>query len=274
MKLDIVKRTFNYAVVNKPSGLICTPTGPNNIIDAVSEEFKQFLPNVNSSQFRIVQRLDRFVTGGLLIARNKKWADKVRRSFYGSGNLKLTRRYVGLIPLEKIPKTTNGIIEHEIEALEKDYRGKREQEHPRKILKYSAKTHYQLLPSLARTLEGNYPVFELGQVVPAIFQLETGRKNQIRDHVLQKFGVPLLNDDNFAEFKFNSEQHKNVNSTLFKNNQIGLHSGLLIIDNNEVSEEILFPMNDIRDRELWGTFIDENGEFINPIRNALLNFDH
>ena len=271
MKLEIVKRTFNYAVINKPSGLICASRGPNNIVDAVSGEFKQFLPTVSSSQFRIVQRLDRFVTGGLLIARNKKWADKVRKSFYGGGNLKLIRRYVGLIPLSIIPKKTKGVIEHEIEALEKDYRGKHE---PRKVLKYNAKTHYQLLPSLARKLEGDYPVFQQSQVVPAIFQLETGRKNQIRDHVLQEFGVTLLNDDNFVDFKFNSEEPKNVNSSIFKNNQIGLHSGLLAIENNSVSDEILFPVNEVNDRELWGTFINDNGEFISPIRNALLNFDY
>lgn len=65
-----------------------------------------------------------------------------------------------------------------------------------------------------------------------------------------------------------------MNSTIFKNNQIGFHSGLLIIENNGVSDEILFPVNEVNDRELWSTFLNDNGEFISPIRNALLNFDY
>ena len=82
MKLDLVKRTFNYAVVNKPSGMVCDASHTNNIITALTNEFTKILPSVNSSQFRLVQRLDRFVTGGLVVARNKKWADKVRKSFF------------------------------------------------------------------------------------------------------------------------------------------------------------------------------------------------
>ncbi|RCK56524.1 hypothetical protein Cantr_06005 [Candida viswanathii] len=272
MKLDIVKRTFNYVIVNKPAGITCAVDGRNNIVDELTNEFQKFLPDVSPSQFRILQRLDRFVTGGLIIPRNKKWADKVRKAFASAGNLKITTRYVGLIPLARAPKKTSGTIDREIEALEKDIGRRSHDDKPRRVFKYEAKTHYQLLPNLARELQGKYPVFRCGQVVPAIFQLESGRKNQIRDPVLQKFGVTLLNDDNFADFKFLSVTPKKVNSTLFKSNQIGLHAGLLIVEHNGVSEDFLMPVHNVYDRELWGSFLDDNGELISPIRKALLGF--
>lgn len=108
--------------------------------------------------------------------------------------------------------------------------------------------------------------------MPIILELETGRKNQIRDHIIQKFGVPLLNDDNFSDFKLNSEIPKDVNSKLYKSNQIALHSGLVIMENNGISQQFLFPVNNAYDRELWGSFVNEKGEFIDEIRNGLINF--
>ena len=83
MKLDLVKRTFNYAVVNKPSGMVCDASHTNNIITALTNEFTKILPSVNSSQFRLVQRLDRFVTGGLVVARNKNGQIKLENRFSG-----------------------------------------------------------------------------------------------------------------------------------------------------------------------------------------------
>lgn len=269
MKLDLVKRTFNYAVVNKPSGMVCDASHTNNIITALTNEFTKILPSVNSSQFRLVQRLDRFVTGGLVVARNKKWADKVRKSFFQEGTLRLTRRYVGLIALDQIPESTQGTIDFPIQALEKDYRGKNKS---RELFTYSAVTHYKLIPSARRIIKGVFPVFQQGPILPIILELETGRKNQIRDHIIQKFGVPLLNDDNFSDFKLNSEIPKDVNSKLYKSNQIALHSGLVIMENNGTSQQFLFPVNNVYDRELWGSFVNEKGEFIDEIRNGLINF--
>ena len=44
MKLDLVKRTFNYAVVNKPSGMVCDASHTNNIITALTNEFTKYFP--------------------------------------------------------------------------------------------------------------------------------------------------------------------------------------------------------------------------------------
>lgn len=301
-EIELAKWTFNYVIVNKPSGIVCQGTESNTLLAGLLEKFKHLNPN--PSQFRISQRLDRFTTGGLIVARNGKWANKIRKSFADEPlDLSLMRRYVGLLAIPKNKSIqdmgleysvgTNseesykglkfndetlsaGTIDFDIDALEKDYRGPKRQ---RQLLKYDAVTKFQILEHLGRIpstkMTSKYPdLFMNRKIIPLVFELKTGRKNQIRDHVLQAFKIPLLNDDNFATFKTHSvDNYTDINSSVFKSNQIGLHSGLLRMKNKDNEEQsFVFPICAESDRELWDGFIDQNGTLIPEISKELLNW--
>ncbi|EGW35766.1 uncharacterized protein SPAPADRAFT_131996 [Spathaspora passalidarum NRRL Y-27907] len=277
-KLDIVKHTFNYAIVNKSSNMICSGYQQSSLIPSLTQEFQQRNPEMtfDPAQFRICQRLDRFVTGGLIVARNRKWADKIRRVLGGkSQSMKLTRRYVGLIFGHD--SLTSGVINYDIQALEKDYRGKPVS--PRQLNTYPALTRFKLLTNLTRdpTPENilQYPdLFDNIQLMPIIFELHTGRKNQIRDHVIQAFKTPLLNDDQFIQFKMQSETGIFANSTKFIHNQIGLHSAILSMETNKGKEDFVFPIVAQKDRILWQGFVDDNGILLPEIIKELKLFTH
>ncbi|CAI5755500.1 unnamed protein product [Candida verbasci] len=251
----ILKKTFNYLIVNKPSGIICDTKRNNNIIQLIIEDLKKDLPFVSSSQFRIVQRLDKYVTGGLIIARNGKFAKKLNID----KDLVL-KKYVGLIGYQnelksKVKMVDNfGIIENDVVAYN---------ERSKLMQNYNAKTHFKLLPHMKTKSLGK-------NVIPIIIQIETGRKNQIRDHIYQNFTTTLLNDDKFPLFKTitSNDNSINLNSEIFKSNQIGLHCGYLKMGNDEYT----FPLID-DDQELWSNYITEDGQLMEEIKHELIKFE-
>ncbi|KAL6450329.1 PUS5 21S rRNA pseudouridine(2819) synthase [Candida maltosa Xu316] len=252
--------------------MVCDEFHTNNLSNAITTQFEKRLPSSKPSHYLPVTRLNRFVTGGVFIARNKRWEQKVRQSFYSDDIFKLTIRYVGLIPLHTIPDKTEGTFDYDISALVRDYRFHETKYAKKTVSRFPALTYYKLLPHLTRTFDSKYPIFEDKPLVPAIFEMRSGKKNQLRNHVLQKFGVPLLNDDKIKEFMFITRSEPGINSTKFKSNQIGLHSALMVIENVGVTEDLLIPVAEPYDRELWGSFLDKDGNFIKEIQDELINF--
>ena len=341
--IDIIKYTFKYVLVNKSAGVLCDGNKYNSLVPLLRSKFKTLS---KSSRFSLVHRLDKYVTGGLIVSRDDKFTRRLNKAFrYTDSNYKVTRRYVGLLPLNigpfkeqiegrideigsikqieerilevnsKIKEEDNneksletkdgdisdypsglyfkdasletkdgdisdypsglyfkdaslstGFITFPVELLEKDYKGKKTQ---RSVLEQSALTKFKILHDHkyfpTKELVRKYPgLFESKVIYPVIFELGTGRKNQIRDHVRQAFGVPLLNDDNFEKFKWvlDNELSISPNSQVFKNNQIGLHSTYMVITaSGEIKESVIFPVYADLDRELWTGMVDREGYF-------------
>lgn len=320
--IDIIKYTFKYVLVNKSAGVLCDGNKYNSLVPLLRSKFKTLS---KSSRFSLVHRLDKYVTGGLIVSRDDKFTRRLNKAFrYTDSNYKVTRRYVGLLPLNigpfkeqiegrideigsikqieerilevnsKIKEEDNneksletkdddisdypsglyfkdaslstGFITFPVDLLEKDYKGKKTQ---RSVLEQSALTKFKILHDHkyfpTKELVRKYPgLFESKVIYPVIFELGTGRKNQIRDHVRQAFGVPLLNDDNFEKFKWvlDNELSISPNSQVFKNNQIGLHSTYMVITaSGEIKERVIFPVYADLDRELWTGMVDREGYF-------------
>lgn len=296
-RVNLVKFTYRYLIVNKPSGLQSDGNGNYNsyLLPQLKTIFQQLHPDkkINASKFQMVQRLDKYVTGGLIVSRDEKFTRLINKSLRSdsSSNLKVVRRYVGLVKTSNEieffdkpglkfndPENGCGIISFDIEAV-KDRTN-------HEIQTYEAKTRFKilknlkLLPTIDQTRD--YPrLYPANSIIyPIIFELCTGRKNQIRDHVLQAFDNPLLNDDNFNMFKFRTRKDNvlpkiDVNSNFYKSNQIGLHSAFMQISRNDhIIEEEMFPIYCPSDRELWKGFIDEDtGEFHQSIIDELKNFN-
>ena len=310
--LQLCAITPKFVVVNKPSGIQCNGTKNYSqyllpqLYKLVKEYYStKFLSyKVNPLEFKLIHRLDRFVSGGLIVAR-KKYASTYGSSLSGLlKERKLTRRYVGLISVNSNTSLRNqilnlsdpkfrdgeriinlngqecdkshfkgllfndsslisGHINFDIKCLAKDDR-----KHQKKIkpfATYQAQTNFRILYDLvylpSPDQKRRYPHLYAGKTIyPIVFELVTGRKNQIRDHVLQAFGVTLLNDDKFPIFKYAAQHghssHPNLNSEVYHSNQIGLHSAYLKIPSNTQQKEYIFPFSK-SDQALWFGFLNK-----------------
>lgn len=242
----IIKYTFKYVLYNKQCGTVCQGYGLNLMLRSVVSQFAALEPTkaVKPQDFRPVHRLDKNVSGVMMIARDQEFARKVANSLAGKQSpYRVTRRYVGLLN-GVVPSTISksGTIALPVPV----YTDKVAQ------LPTEGTTHYHLLPSV-------------GSITPVVLQLDTGRKYQIRSHCLDFFGLPLVNDLAFRAFQ---KGQSSVDP-----GQIGLHLGYFRLENTKrVMEEVTAPItND--PQGIWTPFIDSNGDFKEPIRSALANFN-
>lgn len=283
-EISLVAVAPKYVVVNKPSGIQCY--GTRNYKQFLQPQLYKHLKNyfadsqpnqtkLDPNEFKIVQRLDKYTSGGLVVGRGG-YGRVLADSLAGrKSTVVLTRRYVGILLLEKpasgflekideVTETANGWlghIRHNIEALARDYNYST---NARPTISYTAHTKFYLLntPFSPKKLQiQRHPGLYNNKILyPIVFELVTGRKNQIRDHVTQAFGTTLLNDDKFSDFKMVSakttnknetQEPQNPNSEIYSSNQIGLHSGYIRVGN----EHYMIPVPEC-DRELWSGFLD------------------
>lgn len=321
--ISIIDIHSRYLIINKPSGIQCngTKNHSNYLLPQLYKQLKTHFsannPNykLNPDQYKIVHRLDKYVSGGLIIARGKN-ADAFRKSFSKqNSNLSVKRKYIGLIPIpsdlsfkqylhglsnlrigyeteaeylnisEKTIKNeekglifkddllAEGIINFNITALPKD---DRKNKNNGDLMNYNALTKFKILHSFFHepTTEqiSKFPkLYKNKTIYPIIIELETGRKNQIRDHILQAFKIPLLNDDKFSDFKMvQRSSNSNINSEVYASNQIGLHSAYISILKTSFSNEYIIPIPEV-DKLLWKGFLNGNS-FIDAIDHELRKF--
>jgi 21S rRNA pseudouridine2819 synthase len=269
--------------VNKPSGVQTDGFHGSSLLPQVFKIFKCLHPDKKKlDKFQLVQRLDKFVTGGVIVSRDEKFTKRINKYLAGKPlGVSVSRRYVGLIPLPnlddlKVPVDllNYGTISYDIELVK---------DRTKQMYLYPAETKFKVLPHLKVSPTSwqlaKYPQLYSANtfIYPIILELTTGRKNQIRDHILQAFGRPLMNDDNFLQFKLLSKDFDstkvNINSVAFKSNQIGLHSAYInLYTPTKNLEEIIFPIHEIEDRELWTGFVDQDGQLIEELKQEVINF--
>ena len=241
----IIKYTFKYVLYNKQCGTVCHGHGPNLMLRNVMSQFAALEPAkvIKPQDFRPVHRLDKNVSGVMMIARDQEVARKVSNSLSGKPSpYQVTRRYVGLLD-GVVPPTINpqGTIALPVPV------------YTDKVARPPVEgiTHYQLLPLV-------------GSVTPIVLQLDTGRKYQIRSHCLDFFGLPLVNDLAFKAFQ---QGRSSIDP-----GQIGLHLGYFKLENTKrIMEEVMAPILD-DPTGIWAPFINSEGNLKEPIRSALTNF--
>lgn len=241
---------------------------------------------------KVVNRLDKYVSGGVVVGREDEFVRMANKTQGDEHGKKLiTKRYVGVLAVP----TSYGDVENWIQTLGNDhfhldtgFRGSITRDlailnrdygpnntKKRYLKTVDATTNIRILPQLKRRapkqLVSKYPLlYESKLLLPMILETVTGRKNQLRDHILETFGLALLNDDNFALFKLHSASKsgtsaKPINSAIFKSNQIGLHAGYVKVGTGKGME---IPLSE-PDRELWSPFLQNNGYFISEISHEL-----
>ncbi len=197
----IVKKTDNYLVINKPSGLLVHPTEKhetNTLANWLLKEFPQ-VKKVGDDPARpgIVHRLDREVSGLMVVALNQKYFQILKKQFQ---ERTLTKEYVALVH-GRILNNTGEIIT----PLERDHKTGLMKVHTKKP-GLVAHTIYEV--------SSRYPNYTLLKV-----QIKTGRMHQIRAH-LYSIGHSVVGDKLYQTRDIRKKK-KNIDLRIF------LHADLL-----------------------------------------------
>lgn len=188
--IPILFEDENILVINKPSGISVHADGVNNrycLSDWIIEKYPE-LRNVGEAMFTengtkvvrpgIVHRLDRQTSGVLLIAKNQKTFQFLKKQFQ---NRTIEKVYKALVYGN--PKNKEGEISISIGRSTQDPR-KRAAKKGGKVK--NALTKYKIIK--------NYKNFSYLEVYP-----KTGRTHQIRVH-LTSIGHPVLCDALYSKF--------------------------------------------------------------------------
>lgn len=184
--LNIIYEDEDYAIINKPQGMVVHPApGAYNhtLVNALLYHFDSLSSGSDNIRPGIVHRIDKDTSGLLVVAKN----DKAHASLSAQiAEHSCFRHYLAL--LEGNLKEDSGTVETYISRSEKD----------RKIMQVSnsgklAITHYKVI--------GRYKDYCLAE-----FKLETGRTHQIRVHA-KHLGHPIVGDKTYGlkTQKFNLE---------------------------------------------------------------------
>ena len=186
IKLEIIHQDKNIIIVNKPSGMSVHPNDSekeNTLVNALIVEFPE-IKKVNDgsegSWMRpgIVHRLDKDTSGVMVVARNKKTFNELKKKF---ANREIEKNYVAVVHghLEK----KEGIADEPI-ARSASFKKQKIARGKMKGTARPAVTEYKLLK--------RYEGFDFVEALP-----KTGRMHQIRVH-LAFLGNPIVGDDKYT----------------------------------------------------------------------------
>ncbi|KAH3684975.1 hypothetical protein WICPIJ_004054 [Wickerhamomyces pijperi] len=202
VNLDLTPNMFTgvyqdekYIIVNKAHQFSVQEDSQNK--RGIISKLKEQDPDI-----RGVHRIDKNVTGGLLIAKTKFAARSFSRNLKLGGNtgFKFIRRYVGLIPSEDI--VSNSPILESIQFYNDKNKGR--------IVSHDEEGRQSITDFI------KYDKLNVRGYQMIILQLTTGRKHQIRKHLSEILGKPLRNDVKYGAVGLIQPQ-----------NCIGLHSAFI-----------------------------------------------
>ncbi|MBL7053250.1 MAG: RluA family pseudouridine synthase [Candidatus Portnoybacteria bacterium] len=189
--LKIVFENQNIIVINKPAGLTVHPTRPeqdNTLVNQLLAYYPE-IKDIGEDSLRpgIIHRLDKDTSGLMIIAKNNKSFEYLKKQFQ---ERKVIKKYLALVH-GKV-KDEKGTITKSISLSKKDH------------LKRSALLDEKSKPAwteyIVKKYFNNYTLLE---VTP-----KTGRTHQIRIH-LTSIGYPITGD---KQYKFKRQINpKNLN---------------------------------------------------------------
>ncbi len=185
IQLEIIYQDENIIVVNKPSGMMVHPTDiekENTLVNALVvffPEIKKIHDGSEGSWMRpgIVHRLDKDTSGAIVVARNQKTFDELKRKF---AHREMEKNYVALVYGHL--KKEAGVIDAPI-ARSASFKKQKIARGKMKGTARPAVTEYKLLK--------RYEDYDLVEAKP-----KTGRMHQIRVH-FSSIGNPVVGDEKY-----------------------------------------------------------------------------
>jgi 21S rRNA pseudouridine2819 synthase len=233
----LVQCTKHYIVLNKAPGIAVQNDDIRMAKSKRQEGLFTILKQLDPS-LKPVHRLDKVVSGGLLLARGKSAAQRFSRNLQRGGNsgYPFIRRYVALIHRDKISYSNNvflhgdGVGEIRVPGITEEV------------------TKFIISDQVA---DGYTPV---------VMELLTGKKHQLRRAMAHEFHSPILND--FLYGGGNIRHPRNA---------IALHSSLVVTKIGQNWQHHLVPVDYAQ--ELWRGFTTQDGHFVDEIQRLLTDFD-
>lgn len=179
-QIEIIKDTDDYIVINKPAGLVMHQapgvTTPS-IVDWLLEKYP-FIRSVGEDPERpgIVHRLDREVSGLVVMAKNQAMFDHLKEQFQ---KRTIVKKYIALVHGSGLP--LEGSINFRLERSSQGFKM------AAKPVNQSGKVALTLF-----TIERQFHNYTLVKV-----EIKTGRTHQIRAH-FSAYGHPVVGDDLYA----------------------------------------------------------------------------
>ncbi len=186
-QIPIVAQTNDFLVVNKPAGLVVHPAGgvkEKTLIEIITQKFPE-IKTVGESENRpgLVHRLDKDVSGLLVIAKNNQMFFHLKKQFQ---DRQVKKTYLGLVHGKITPLA--GTINLKIDRNKKGKIVAR----PNNQQGKDALTEYEVIQYF-----NNYTYLKIN--------IKTGRTHQIRVH-LKAMGHPLLGDKLYGNKKLKSKE--------------------------------------------------------------------
>lgn len=175
--LDIVFEDDDFAVINKPQGMVVHPApGAYNhtLVNALLFHFETLSKNGDGVRPGIVHRIDKDTSGLLVVAKNDKAHENLAKQI---AEHTCFRHYLALV--EGNLKTDSGKIETFISRSEKD----------RKMMAVSDSGKWAVTNYFVKERFNGYTLVE--------WVLETGRTHQIRVHS-KHIGHPIVGDKTYG----------------------------------------------------------------------------
>ncbi|MBU4422036.1 RluA family pseudouridine synthase [Candidatus Parcubacteria bacterium] len=171
-KYNLLHENKNYLIVEKPAGMLTHRTGgEEGLADALLKDYPEIEGVGEKYRWGIVHRLDRDVSGVLLVARTKEFFKYIKKQFK---ERKVKKNYLALVygEIQRDEDDINFVIarakEGKMAARPEEGEGK------------EATTHFDVLHHYK-----NYTFL--------CVQILTGRTHQIRAHMLA-YGYPVVGD--------------------------------------------------------------------------------
>ncbi len=194
-KLEIVFENKDYLIINKPAGLLVHSTDhiqERSVVDIILDKYPE-IGKVGEDPARpgIVHRLDRDVSGLMIIARNQNFFDWIKEQFK---KRKVEKIYTALVYGE-ISKDED-LIEFPIKRSSRGGRmaalpiGSRDPDARKAVTEFWVQKRFY-----------HYTLLEV--------RIKTGRTHQIRVHLFA-YGYPIVGD-NIYNTKKTREQNKKIN---------------------------------------------------------------
>lgn len=179
-QIEIIKDSNDYIVINKPAGLVMHQAAgitTFSVVDWLLEKYP-FVRSVGEDPERpgIVHRLDREVSGLVVMAKNQAMFDLLKEQFQ---RRTIVKRYIALVHGSGLP--LEGIINFRLERSSQGFKM------AAKPINQTGKTAVTLF-----TVEKEFHNYTLVRV-----EIKTGRTHQIRAH-FSAYGHPIVGDDLYA----------------------------------------------------------------------------